>query len=175
MPLAEEGLAPALPTPPAGAPATPLVGPSVLDAVQQDCRRLWSDALDRLRREPAHAVSEVRGLSRAGAAFLDDLSIQICLHLGIHGACRYTALRRALPETSTRTLSLRLAQLREAGLLERLLRDEMPVRVDYTLSRRGQDYLDLIFPLLLHLRSTQPAAAERRAGARNGANGHPRA
>lgn len=47
-------------------------------------------------------------------------------------------LEAALPDLSARMLSLRLQELGDAGLVERRVHDQTPVRVSYRLTPRGE-------------------------------------
>jgi len=53
------------------------------------------------------------------------------------GALRYGELKRAVPGLSDRLLSQRLRELEAAGLVEREVQDDLPVRVIYRLSEKG--------------------------------------
>jgi DNA-binding HxlR family transcriptional regulator len=54
------------------------------------------------------------------------------------GAVRFNEFRQALGEIPPRTLAVRLAELEEAGVLERRVIDDRPPRVEYRLTERGQ-------------------------------------
>jgi DNA-binding HxlR family transcriptional regulator len=56
----------------------------------------------------------------------------------LRGECGFTELRRALPELSDKVLSDRLAQLAEAGVLERRRRSGWPPRTHYRLTPHGR-------------------------------------
>ena len=54
------------------------------------------------------------------------------------GAVRFNEFRQAVGEIPPRTLAARLAELAEAGVLERRVIDARPPRVEYTLTARGR-------------------------------------
>jgi DNA-binding HxlR family transcriptional regulator len=54
------------------------------------------------------------------------------------GACRFSELRTAIPDISDRMLCARLKGLEEAGIVERRVYAETPVRVEYQLSQKGR-------------------------------------
>ena len=54
------------------------------------------------------------------------------------GAVRFNEFKQALREIPPRTLAQRLADLEDAGLLERHVVDTRPPRVDYVLTDRGR-------------------------------------
>lgn len=54
------------------------------------------------------------------------------------GVTRFGHLRAVIPHLSDRMLSERLKELEAEGLVERTVRPETPVRVEYRLTERGQ-------------------------------------
>ena len=56
----------------------------------------------------------------------------------LDGPKRFNALRRDIPNISQRMLTLDLRALEEAGLIERTIYPEVPVRVEYCLTLDGQ-------------------------------------
>ena len=60
------------------------------------------------------------------------------------GARRFSELERSLAGISPRTLSLRLRALEEEGILDRRVHGEVPPRVEYRLTRKGEDLLPLV-------------------------------
>lgn len=60
------------------------------------------------------------------------------------GRSRFCELERSLTGISPRTLSLRLRELEEAGIVERQTFGEVPPRVEYALTEKGQALLPII-------------------------------
>jgi DNA-binding HxlR family transcriptional regulator len=60
------------------------------------------------------------------------------------GCSRFCELERSLEGISPRTLSLRLRALEEEGIVERRTFPEVPPRVEYTLTEKGQALVPLI-------------------------------
>jgi len=60
------------------------------------------------------------------------------------GAKRPSELMKALPGISPKTLTQRLRELEKWGLVEREAFQEIPPRVDYSLSERGKDLMYVI-------------------------------
>jgi DNA-binding HxlR family transcriptional regulator len=54
------------------------------------------------------------------------------------GTRRFSRLEQAVPEISARALALRLRELEGAGLVTRGIDPEGPVRVTYTLTKKGR-------------------------------------
>jgi len=60
------------------------------------------------------------------------------------GSCRFCELERSLEGISPRTLSLRLRALEDNGIVERKTYPEVPPRVEYRLTEKGQALVPLI-------------------------------
>ena len=60
------------------------------------------------------------------------------------GRSRFCELERSLDGISPRTLSLRLRALEEQGIVERKTFPEVPPRVEYTLTEKGQGLVPII-------------------------------
>ena len=60
------------------------------------------------------------------------------IRLLLGGAVRFHDLKRAIPEISDKMLSERLKELEAAGIVVRQVIPETPVRVEYSLTPKGQ-------------------------------------
>ncbi|MBI2855020.1 MAG: helix-turn-helix transcriptional regulator [Chloroflexi bacterium] len=65
------------------------------------------------------------------------------------GTKRFGELRRSLAGVSPRTLSQRLKELEDAGVLKRTIYAEIPPRVEYTLTEKGRS----LSPILDQMRA----------------------
>lgn len=65
-----------------------------------------------------------------------------------HGPMRFKTLQEHLPEASSKTLSERLEQLVDEGLVTRTQYEEIPPRVEYELTMEGRDLRRNLEPLL---------------------------
>jgi DNA-binding HxlR family transcriptional regulator len=65
---------------------------------------------------------------------------------------RHKQFRHALKGFSTRTLSIRLKELEKGGILERHRYNEMPPRVEYTLTTKGQELVESVADILHWMR-----------------------
>jgi len=68
--------------------------------------------------------------------------------IGNHRSIRYNDLMLELKGISPKTLADTLKQLRSDGLIERHAFNEIPPRVEYTLTKDGQKLRNAIIPLL---------------------------
>lgn len=75
-------------------------------------------------------------------------AMQIVALLGQNGPTRYGELEDRLEVTSSSTFAERLEELVDAGLIERRSFDEVPPRVEYSLTARGRELEERLQPLL---------------------------
>jgi DNA-binding HxlR family transcriptional regulator len=52
--------------------------------------------------------------------------------------CRFATLREAIPDITDRMLSERLQELEQEGVVERTVVPDSPVRVEYSLTKKGR-------------------------------------
>ena len=65
---------------------------------------------------------------------------------------RYKQFRQTLKGVSSKTLAARLKELEKAGILERRSYNEIPPRVEYRLTVKGQELVESIINLLQWMR-----------------------
>jgi DNA-binding HxlR family transcriptional regulator len=65
---------------------------------------------------------------------------------------RHKQFRQTLKGFSTRTLSIRLRELEKGGILERHRYNEIPPRVEYTLTIKGQELVESVVDILQWMR-----------------------
>jgi DNA-binding HxlR family transcriptional regulator len=65
---------------------------------------------------------------------------------------RHKQFRNTLKGFSTRTLSIRLKELEKGGILERHRYNEIPPRVKYTLTNKGQELVESVVGILQWMR-----------------------
>jgi DNA-binding HxlR family transcriptional regulator len=65
---------------------------------------------------------------------------------------RYKEFRKLLKGFSSKTLSRRLKELEEGKILERLAYNEIPPRVEYKLTTKGQELVESVINLLQWMR-----------------------
>lgn len=75
-------------------------------------------------------------------------ALQILGLLGAHGPLRYGEVEEKLQVASTSTLAERLDELTATDLIVRRSYDEIPPRVEYTLTPRGQEFIERMQPLV---------------------------
>jgi DNA-binding HxlR family transcriptional regulator len=77
---------------------------------------------------PFHHAIELIGRRWTGAI----------ISLLLQSRCRFATLRDAIPEITDRMLSERLQELESEGILERTVIPDTPVRVEYSLTKKGR-------------------------------------
>ncbi|MDQ2939638.1 MAG: helix-turn-helix transcriptional regulator [Actinomycetota bacterium] len=75
------------------------------------------------------------------------------------GSRRFCELERSLEGISPRTLSLRLRALEEQGIVERNTYPEVPPRVEYALTEKGEALVPLIEDMRTYGRRWLPSGA----------------
>ena len=75
-----------------------------------------------------HRASELIGRRWTGAI----------IFLLLKQTCRFATLRDAIPGITDRMLSERLQELEDEGLVERTVIPETPVRVEYSVTKKGR-------------------------------------
>jgi DNA-binding HxlR family transcriptional regulator len=65
---------------------------------------------------------------------------------------RYIKFRRTMKGFSSKTLAIRLKQLEKNGILERKAYNEIPPRVEYRLTAKGQELVESVIGLLQWMR-----------------------
>ena len=81
-----------------------------------------------------HQASEMVGRRWTGAI----------IYVLLQQTCRFATLRDAIPDITDRMLSERLQELEEQGLVERTVVPASPVRVEYSLTKKGRGLADAI-------------------------------
>jgi DNA-binding HxlR family transcriptional regulator len=65
---------------------------------------------------------------------------------------RYNTFRKSMKGFSSKTLTVRLRELEKIGILERKSFNEIPPRVEYRLTQKGQELVESIINLLQWMR-----------------------
>jgi DNA-binding HxlR family transcriptional regulator len=65
---------------------------------------------------------------------------------------RYIKFRNTLKGFSSKTLAIRLKELEKGGILERHAYNEIPPRVEYNLTNKGQELVESVINLLQWMR-----------------------
>ena len=80
--------------------------------------------------------------------------------------CRFAALRDGIPGITDRMLSERLQELEEEGIVERTVVPETPVRVEYSLTKKGKALADAVDSLASGPKNTSRWRRRQASGGR---------
>jgi DNA-binding HxlR family transcriptional regulator len=72
---------------------------------------------------------------------------------------RYKKFRETMKGISSKTLAYRLQELEKSGILERRSYNEIPPRVEYNLTTKGQELVESIIDLLQWMRKWSSSAS----------------
>lgn len=68
----------------------------------------------------------------------------ILIYLILNGVNRFGIMQRALPSISKQMLTTQLRELEEDGIIDRKIFAEIPPRVEYTITPKGESLLPII-------------------------------
>lgn len=123
---------------------------------------------DSMRSRPADASRFIQRSVEATSPVFQKWNLEILYLLGLAESMRFSELKRAMPGISSRTLSLKLAELDRQGYLRRSVTQERPLRVDYSLTKEGRSLARLSVPVVVFLnlrRGLEKELAARSAAA----------
>lgn len=95
-------------------------------------------------------------------------AMQVVCAVGAFGEARFSELQDAIPDASTSTLSARLDELEAEGIVTRHQYDEVPPRVEYTLTDDGRELCTRLLPLLAWVGDREGLAVGDEAAALDG-------
>lgn len=127
--------------------------------VEQNRAQLLEPWLE-LMRSSGTLQEEIDQTVRALQIFFRKWVVEIMFVLSQQGTLRFNELKRSLDGISGRTLSKRLTDLGDQGLVHREVFDEMPVRVEYSLTEKGRKVAHLALPMIVYLRVHGPGGQE---------------
>src|SRR5262249_56845139 len=92
--------------------------------------------------------ARVREESGRAADLLERRWTLSILYASVEGAARFNEFRDALGRVPPATLTARLTELVEAGVLERRVLDTRPPAVEYRLTRKGKQFEPVVRELV---------------------------
>lgn len=75
-------------------------------------------------------------------------TISLIVTIGNFGSIRFNEILKRMPNLNPKTLSDRLKELERINFVKRRQYNEMPVKVDYSLTRDGKDLYSSLTPLV---------------------------
>jgi DNA-binding HxlR family transcriptional regulator len=133
-------------------PADAVVDARLREIVKHHKRELFEPFVDSLAAAP-DIQKEIARIVESLQVFFNKWTIELVVVLSQAQALRFNEMRDQLQGISGRTLSQRLKDMEEQGLVARTIHDERPIRIEYSLTRKGLDVAYLALPLVLYLRA----------------------
>ncbi len=96
------------------------------------------------------------------ARISDKWSLLVLYTLSNHNVLRFNALLREIPDISQKVLTNTLRTLEEDGYISRTVFAEVPPRVEYALTERGQSLLPHIDSLIVWAKANMAAIMKDR-------------
>lgn len=106
---------------------------------------------DTMRSQPKEASRFIRELVESSNVLFHKWNLEILYLLALTYTMRFSQLKDHLAGISSRTLSLKLAELERLGLVHREVFSGRPLRVEYSLTDDGRTAARLSVPLVLFL------------------------
>lgn len=133
-------------------PDSPAIEERLREVAKYHKRELFEPFIESLLASPS-LQDEMRDIVESLQVFFNKWTVELIMVLSQTRALRFNEIREQLSGISGRTLSQRLKDLEEQGLVARKLYDERPVRIEYSLTKKGMDVAYLSLPLVLYLRA----------------------
>lgn len=103
--------------------------------------------MDMRKKEQLNSIIEICPVRNVVARFGNKWALLVILVLSENEPIRYNELGRKIPDISSRVLSNTLRTLEADGLVNRTYYQEVPPRVEYSLSETGRSLLPIIHTL----------------------------
>ncbi|MBD5356755.1 MAG: helix-turn-helix transcriptional regulator [Bacteroides sp.] len=99
------------------------------------------------KKEHLNSIIEICPVRNVIARFGNKWALLVLLVISENEPVRYNDLRRKIPDISSRVLSSTLRTLEADGLILRTLYNEVPARVEYSLTDIGHSLIPIIMKL----------------------------
>ena len=96
------------------------------------------------------------------APVIDKWSILIFMFLGAYSCLRFNELKKYLYGVSSKSLTERLKALERDGYIDRKMYAEVPIRVEYSLTEYGYQFLEKMIHLLEWIDMHAPEVVKKR-------------
>ena len=71
-------------------------------------------------------------------------TVHIIRNMAMMGQTRFNQFLNSIEDSNPKTLSARLKEMEKSGLITRKVYDEVPIRVEYNLTKKGKDLQGLL-------------------------------
>ena len=115
------------------------------------------------RKEQLNSIIEICPVRNVVARFGNKWALLVILVLSENEPIRYNELGRKIPDISSRVLSNTLRILEADGLVNRRFYQEVPPRVEYSLTDTGRSLVPIILELTAWAQSNMKTIIEHRS------------
>ena len=119
------------------------------------------------RKEQLNSIIEICPVRNVVARFGNKWALLVILVLSENGPIRYNELGRKIPDISSRVLSNTLRILEADGLVNRRFYQEVPPRVEYSLTETGRSLVPIIIKLTEWAQNNMKTIIEHRSKSEN--------
>ena len=119
------------------------------------------------RKEQLNSIIEICPVRNVVARFGNKWALLVILVLSENESIRYNELRRKIPDISSRVLSGTLRTLEADGLVDRRFYQEVPPRVEYSLTDTGRSLVPIIIQLTEWAQNNMKTIIEHRNKSKN--------
>ena len=119
------------------------------------------------RKEQLNSIIEICPVRNVVARFGNKWALLVILVLSENESIRYNELRRKIPDISSRVLSGTLRTLEADGLVDRRFYQEVPPRVEYSLTDTGRSLVPIIIQLTEWAQNIMKTIIEHRSKSKN--------
>ena len=119
------------------------------------------------RKEQLNSIIEICPVRNVVARFGNKWALLVILVLSENEPIRYNELGRKIPDISSRVLSNTLRILEADGLVNRRLYQEVPPRVEYSLTETGRSLVPIIIKLTEWAQNNMKTIIEHRSKSEN--------
>ena len=119
------------------------------------------------RKEQLNSIIEICPVRNVVARFGNKWALLVILVLSENEPIRYNELGRKIPDISSRVLSNTLRILEADGLVDRRMYQEVPPRVEYSLTDTGRSLVPIIIKLTEWAQSNMKTIIEHRSKSEN--------
>ena len=119
------------------------------------------------RKEQLNSIIEICPVRNVVARFGNKWALLVILVLSENEPIRYNELGRKIPDISSRVLSNTLRILEADGLVDRRMYQEVPPRVEYSLTDTGRSLVPIIIKLTEWAQNNMKTIIEHRSESEN--------
>ena len=119
------------------------------------------------RKEQLNSIIEICPVRNVVARFGNKWALLVILVLSENEPRRYNELGRKIPDISSRVLSNTLRILEADGLVDRRMYQEVPPRVEYSLTDTGRSLVPIIIKLTEWAQNNMKTIIEHRSKSEN--------